>query len=92
MGSLLDTLQLLQWGMKNFGSVCTNQNLPKRDMRRAIASGYAKSIGQVVLCDDDGCALVPERFREGFVLTDLGKEKLKLLLETAKEKNGGQGK
>ena len=36
-----------------------------------------KSIGPVPLCDGDGFTIEPERYREGWVLTDAGKDALR---------------
>lgn len=41
---------------------------------RAVKKGFVESIGSVVKCDDDGCAVQPEGYVEGFVLTEEGKE------------------
>ena len=77
----IDVLETIDWSEGNFGSLVTNRQCSRRDVLRAVKNGLAKSIGQVLMCDDDGFHLDPERFREGFVLTDAGKE----LLEQSNE-------
>ena len=72
-----DVLYYAAWGMFFFGSVCTGRGLPRRDMLRAQADGLVKSIGQVTMCDGDGFTIEPERYREGWILTDAGKDALR---------------
>ena len=57
-----------------FGSFVTSTQVPRRDVMRQVKNGFVKSVGEVSVCDDDGRMLDPERHREGFVLTDKGKE------------------
>lgn len=64
------------WGERHFGSVTTSRFLPLRDVRRCVERGLLKSVGLVTLCDDDGFTLDPERFREGYVLTEAGRAAL----------------
>lgn len=71
-----DLLQVVAWAEKYFGSLHTTRQVPRRDMMRAVKNGYAKSIGMAVACDGDGFVAYPERYREGFVLTDLGRRAL----------------
>ena len=72
----VDVLEWLEWAEQNFGSLATSRQVRRRDVLRLINEGLAKSIGQAVLCDDDGWPLDPERYREGYVLTDAGRAKL----------------
>lgn len=72
-----DILETIAWGEKMFGSLTTNRHCTKRDVAKAVRAGFARSIGQVALCDDDCHIIEPERYREGFVLTDAGKAELK---------------
>ncbi len=69
----LDVLETVAWGEKHFGSVITGGGLLLRDVRRAIRDGLIVSAGQVIVCDGDGFGLEPERYREGFKLTDAGR-------------------
>ena len=75
----IDVLETIAWGMKNFGSVCTNRQLPLRDMRRAMANGLAECVGLVSMCDDDCFAIQPERYRLGYTLTKKGKRAIEPL-------------
>ena len=72
-----DVLVDVAWGMHFFGSVCTGRGLPRRDMLRAQADGLVESFGQVTMCDGDGFTIEPERYREGWVLTENGKTVLR---------------
>ena len=67
-----NAIESLHWGMVHFGSLTTNRVVQKRTVDGLVKDGIAKSVGQVVLCDDDGGIFDPERIREGFVLTDYG--------------------
>ena len=70
----IDVLETIAWGMKNFGSVCTNRQLPLRDVRRAMTNGLAECVGLVSMCDDDCFTIQPERYCLGYVLTEKGKQ------------------
>lgn len=74
---LTNTLSTTAWAMHHFGSVCTGGNLQLRDIKRAISKGLIESVGSVPICDGDGFAVLPERYREGFRLTDAGKDELR---------------
>ena len=67
-----DALDSLAWGMKHFGGLVTNRACPRRAVLSLVNKGLAKSLGQCVVCDDDGFQKDPERWREGFALTDQG--------------------
>ncbi|HET7321863.1 MAG TPA: hypothetical protein VFI96_05150 [Longimicrobiaceae bacterium] len=69
----LDRLETVAWGEENFGSLTTNRAFPRRTMLRLVKRGLVRSVGPVLLCDDDGFTAEPEREREGFVLTDAGR-------------------
>ena len=79
-----ELLESVAWGQKNFGSLCSGGPVRLRDLRRAIKAGLVQSQGQVALCSPDGGTLDPERFREGFVLTESGAQEL-ARIEEAKE-------
>jgi hypothetical protein len=72
----VDVLEWLEWGEKNFGSLATSRQVRRRDVLRAVERGLAQSVGDVVMCDGDGWIIEPERYREGFTLTDAGRAKL----------------
>jgi hypothetical protein len=75
---LMDVLETVAWGEKNFGAVICGGNLHRRDMTKAIEKGFVKSAGFAVVVDDDGFQVNPERHREGFVLTDAGKKLIEM--------------
>jgi hypothetical protein len=70
----LDRLETVEWGERNFGSLITSRQFPRRDMLRLVGRGLVRSIGLVAVCDGDGAHVDPERWREGFVLTEAGRE------------------
>lgn len=67
-----DAIESIYWAMNNFGSLVTNRALPRSRVLRLVELGLVKSIGDVVMCDDDGFTIQPERYREGFRLTSEG--------------------
>jgi hypothetical protein len=68
-----DRLEAVEWGEQHFGSRLTDREFPRRSMLRLVDRGLVASAGFVYVCDDDGCLRQPERIREGFKLTDLGR-------------------
>lgn len=74
---LFDKLEVVEWATREFGSLITNRQFPRRDMLRLVKAGYCKSCGLVPMCDDDCCIMVPERYRGGFKLTSDGRKKLR---------------
>lgn len=72
----LDRLETVDWGEQSFGSLVTSRSVPRRAMLRLVERGLVRSVGDVELCDDDGFVVDSGRTREGFVLTDAGREAL----------------
>lgn len=68
----MSVLASTAWGVRHFGGILTNNQLPRRDMLRCVREGLAVSIGMVEQCDDDGCMLPNRALREGFALTEAG--------------------
>jgi hypothetical protein len=83
---LLDVLETVKWGEEHFGSVITNRQLPRRDVLKAVDKGFVQSAGMVLVCDEEGHHKEPERYREGFKLTEKGKE----VLESSSQKGAEQ--
>lgn len=73
---MMDCLETTAWGMKHFGGIVTNRQLPLSVMRKCIQAGLCRCIGMVYVCDDDGFFVQPERMRRGYVLTEKGREVL----------------
>jgi hypothetical protein len=71
-----NALDSLEWGEKVFGALMTNRQVPRRVVVRLVALGLARSVGTCTVCDDDGFLKMPEREREGFVLTEQGRKVL----------------
>ncbi len=72
----LDALDTVAWGTLHFGAVLTGGAIRKRDVEWLEAHGYAKCKGPVIVCDGDGFAKVPERYRPGWSITEKGEEAL----------------
>jgi len=71
---ILDTLETIQWAQDNFGSFLTGGQYTKRDVLRAIKKGYVTSVGMVKLFDVNGFMLDHRQPREGFILTQEGRD------------------
>jgi hypothetical protein len=69
-------LETVDWGERAFGSLVTNRQFPRATMLRLVRKGLARSVGLVVVDDDDDAIVGHERFREGFVLTEAGRAAL----------------
>ena len=67
---------MLDWAAHNarFGWLFTTGRTHRRaTVQRMIALGLVRSVGEVVMVDGDGYTKQPERYREGFELTEAGK-------------------
>ena len=69
---MMDALESTAWGMKHFGSIMTNRQLPLSVMRKCVDAGLCKSIGMCQQCDDDGGIIHSRCERLGYVLTGKG--------------------
>lgn len=67
-----DAMDSLAWGEWFFGSLTPTRTTQRRVIEALVAKGLAESVGVVAMCDDDGFLVQPERYREGFRLTDEG--------------------
>ncbi len=62
-----------------WAGLITSRAVPKRRMLRMVEKGlFREADSLVVVCDGDGCALVPERYRIGYELTDEGRSALRV--------------
>lgn len=73
---IMDCLETTAWGMKHFGGIITNRQLPLAVMRQAVKLGLCKCNGMGLVCDADGFIEQPERERMCYVLTDKGRKVL----------------
>lgn len=71
-----DAVEAAEWAEEHFGSLHSGGGITLRRLRRLTERGFLVSVGPTVMCDGDGCALEPERYREGFRLTDKGRREL----------------
>ena len=71
-----DVLDIIAWAEREFGSLHTNRVCTRRDVMRAVKAGWVESAGMCEQCDDDGSRLTERRAREGFVLTEAGRQRL----------------
>lgn len=69
-------LEAIEWAEDEFGSLITTRQFPRRAILRLVERGLVRSAGLVTVLDGDGGMVEPERFREGFKLTDAGKQAL----------------
>jgi hypothetical protein len=56
-----------------YGALITNSVVTRRDIMRCVRAGLVKSVGQRQVYDADENPVEPERWREGFVLTEKGR-------------------
>jgi hypothetical protein len=71
-----DALYSVAWGVRHFGGLVASDATPTRVLRALERRGLVASQGDVLVCDGDGCALDPERYREGWELTPAGRAEL----------------
>ena len=53
--------------------LCTGRIVRKSDAERLIARGMLEDAGIAALCDGDGYAHQPERYRQSYALTEQGR-------------------
>ncbi len=73
---MMDALESTAWGMKHFGSIITNRQLPLAVMRQCVKAGLCSYIGMATPCDADGSIEHNKQERLGYVLTDKGRKVL----------------
>lgn len=69
-------LESVALGTEHFGALVTGHVTRKSDVLRLYAIGYVADAGMVAICDGDGFVLQPERYRQGWKVTDAGKKAL----------------
>ena len=67
-------LKNVAWGTEHFGALVTCRSTRKRDVLALVAQGLVADAGMVAVCDGDGFLLQPERYRQGWKITDAGKK------------------
>lgn len=85
---MMDALETTAWGMKHFGSIMTNRQLPLAVMRQCVKAGLCRCIGMATPCDDDGFLEPNKRERLGYVLTDKGQKVLDELYASQADQKG----
>lgn len=79
---MIDTLETIKWAEKEFGSLHSGGRCNRRDIMICVKKGLAESIGYSESVDGDGFTIEPVRTREGFILTQSGKELLIPTIDT----------
>lgn len=69
-------LETVAWGTEHFGALVTGSNTRASVVRSLLAKGLVKDAGMVAVCDGDGFLLIPERYRQGWAITNAGKKAL----------------
>lgn len=69
----IEYLSNVHWAERHFGSYAPRGSI---HLKSLVEKGLVKSVGVVCLCDEDGGIKEPERYREGFVLTEDGNKVL----------------
>lgn len=77
---MLDALETTAWGMRHFGSIVTNRQLPLSVMRQCVKAGLCRCVGMGELCDGDGFTEYDSKgrtkMRLGYQLTEAGRAEL----------------
>jgi hypothetical protein len=68
-----DVLETIADAEDHYGSLVTGAGCSRRDVMRCLDAGLVQSAGLVVVCDDTNTPSEPERWREGFKLTQAGR-------------------
>jgi hypothetical protein len=66
-------LEVIQDCEQLYGSLITNSLVTRRDVMRCVRAGLVKSAGLVLVMDENENPTDPERWREGFQLTEKGR-------------------
>lgn len=66
-------LESVAWGTEHFGALVTGESTRAEVVRSLHAKGLVKDAGMVAVCDGDGYLLQPERYRQGWAITEAGK-------------------
>lgn len=80
---LLDVLLIFEATQKNYDALIPHAGLRKSQIKKALATGCVRSVGRCLVCDEDGGIKHPERYKEGFELTEKGRD----LLEAERAKD-----
>jgi hypothetical protein len=76
-------LEAVAWGTEHFGALVSGRSHHRRTLVALATKGLVRLTSQVAVCDGDGFLLQPERYRDGWTLTEKGKA----LLRQFKEEN-----
>lgn len=71
-----DALETVAWGTEHFGALATGGATRLRDVVALFRLGLVTDAGMVALCDGDGFTIQPERYRQGWKITEAGKKAL----------------
>lgn len=70
-------LERVAWGTEHFGALVTGRVTPVSVVRSLLHRGLVKDAGMISVCDGDGFLLQPERYRQGWAITEMGKAALR---------------
>jgi hypothetical protein len=69
-------LREVAWGTEHFGALVTGGATRHRDVDSLFKKKLVADAGAVLVCDEDGFVRQPERYRQGWKITDAGKKAL----------------
>lgn len=69
-------LRAVAWGTEHFGALVAGGETQKRIVAALARKGLVEGVGDVLVCDGDGFAVHPERYRPGWRITAAGKKAL----------------
>lgn len=76
-------LETVAWGTEHFGALVTGQSTRRAVVLRLFDMGLVADGGMVAVCDGDGYLLQPERYRQGWKITEAGTKALEETNEAA---------
>lgn len=68
----MDALETVDWGTHFYGSVLATRACTTRSLRRLAELGLVEAKGEVLVYDGD-FAVEPERYRDGWSVTERGR-------------------
>jgi hypothetical protein len=66
-------LETVAWGTEHYGALVTGQSTRRAVVLALLRKGLVADAGMVAVCDGDGYLLQPERWLQGWKITEAGK-------------------
>jgi hypothetical protein len=72
-------LREVAWGTEHFGALVTGRATRNWEVVALLKKKLVADAGAVLVCDGDGFVCHPERYRQGWKITDAGKKALTVI-------------